>query len=124
MYEVTIKKAFAAAHVLKESDGSCEDLHGHNFIVEATISGESLNAQDLLIDFRDLKGWIREILEAFDHKYLNDIEAFKGMNPSTERIARHIHDLLSDRVRPFHLNVARITVWESENDRVAYYNHE
>jgi 6-pyruvoyltetrahydropterin/6-carboxytetrahydropterin synthase len=124
MYEVTIKKSFSAAHILKEIGGKCEDLHGHNFIVEATLRGESLNGEDILIDFRDLKRWVNEILEAFDHKYLNEIEVFKGTNPSSERIARYIHDRLADKIKSTGLVVARITVWESENARVAYYDHE
>jgi 6-pyruvoyltetrahydropterin/6-carboxytetrahydropterin synthase len=122
MYEVTIRKSFSAAHILKEIGGKCEDLHGHNFIVEVTVKGESLTEEDLLIDFRDLKKWTNEILEQLDHKYLNETEIFKGMNPSSERIARYIHDRLADKVKTKGLNIARVTVWESENARVVYYH--
>jgi 6-pyruvoyltetrahydropterin/6-carboxytetrahydropterin synthase len=122
MYEVTIKKTFSAAHILREIGGKCEDLHGHNFIVEATVRGKSLNDEDILIDFRDLKKWTHEILEALDHKYLNEIAVFKGMNPSSERIARYIHDRLADKIKSTGLNVVRVTVWESENARVTYDN--
>jgi 6-pyruvoyltetrahydropterin/6-carboxytetrahydropterin synthase len=122
MYEVTIRKSFSAAHILKEIGGKCEDLHGHNFIVEVTVKGESLTEEDLLIDFRDLKKWTNEILDQLDHKYLNETEIFKGMNPSSERIARYIHDRLADKVKTMGLNIARVTVWESENARVAYSN--
>jgi 6-pyruvoyltetrahydropterin/6-carboxytetrahydropterin synthase len=124
MYEVTIRKSFSAAHILREIGGKCEDLHGHNFIVEATVRGKSLNGEDILLDFRDLKRWTNEILETLDHKYLNEIEVFKGMNPSSERIARYIHDRLADKVETLGLKIARVTVWESENARVAYYEHE
>lgn len=124
MYEVTIKKSFSAAHILREIGGKCEDLHGHNFIVEATVRGDSLNEEAILIDFRDLKRWTNDILETLDHKYLNEIDVFKGMNPSSERIARYIHDRLADKIKPTGLVVARITVWESENARVAYHDHE
>jgi 6-pyruvoyltetrahydropterin/6-carboxytetrahydropterin synthase len=122
MYEATIRKSFSAAHILKDIGGKCEDLHGHNFIVEVTVQGESLNEEDLLIDFRVLKKWTNEILEQLDHKYLNETEVFKGMNPSSERIARYIHDRLADKVKTMGLNIARVTVWESENARVTYYH--
>jgi 6-pyruvoyltetrahydropterin/6-carboxytetrahydropterin synthase len=124
MYEVTIRKSFSAAHILKDIGGKCEDLHGHNFIVEATVQGESLNGEDILIDFRDLKRWTNEILETLDHKYLNEIEVFNGINPSSERIARYIHDRLAEKVKTLGLKIVRVTVWESENARVAYYDHE
>lgn len=120
MYEVTIRKSFSAAHILKEIGGKCEELHGHNFIVEVNVAGPSLNGEDLLIDFRVLKGWTNEVLEGLDHKYLNDVECFKGMNPSSEQVARYIHGCLAEKVASLGLSLDRVTVWESENARVSY----
>jgi 6-pyruvoyltetrahydropterin/6-carboxytetrahydropterin synthase len=120
MYEVTIRKSFSAAHILKEIGGKCEELHGHNFTVEVTVAGPSLNGEDLLIDFRVLKGWTNEILDGLDHKYLNEIECFKNMNPSSEQVARYIHDRLQGKVASLGLSLSRVTVWESENARVSY----
>jgi len=122
MYEVTIKKSFSAAHVLKEIGGKCEDLHGHNFLVEVSVAGEALNGEDLLIDFRDLKKWINEILDHLDHKYLNEVAAFKDINPSSERVAKFIYDRLTKKIQTVTLDlmVSRVTVWESDNARVTY----
>ncbi len=122
MYEVTIKKYFSAAHVLKEIGGKCESLHGHNFLVEVTVAGDALNGEDLLIDFRDLKKWIKEILEHLDHKYLNEVEAFRDINPSSERVAKFIYDLLTEKIKSLNLSlmVSGVTVWESDNARVTY----
>ena len=120
MYEVTIKKSFSAAHILKEIGGKCEELHGHNFTVEVTVAAPSLNSEDLLIDFRVLKGWTNEILDGLDHKYLNEIDCFREMNPSSEQIARYIYDRLAEKVASLNLSLARVTVWESENARVSY----
>jgi 6-pyruvoyl-tetrahydropterin synthase len=44
------------------------------------------------------------------------------MNPSSERIARYIHDRFADKIKSTGLNVVRVTVWESENARVTYDN--
>ena len=83
MYEVTIKKSFSAAHLLKEIGGKCEELHGHNFLVEVSVKAESLNEEGLLIDFRVVKRWTDEVLEALDHKYLNELDYFKNTNPDS-----------------------------------------
>jgi len=120
MYEVTIKKSFSAAHILKEIGGKCEELHGHNFTVEVTVAGPSLNSEDLLIDFRVLKGWTNEILGGLDHKYLNEIDCFRERNPSSEQVARYIYDRLAEKVRSLSLSLTRVTVWESENARASY----
>ena len=120
MYEVTIRKTFSAAHILKEIGGKCEEMHGHNFTVEVTVAGPSLNSEDLLIDFRVLKGWTNEVLEEMDHKYLNDVECFKDMNPSSEQVARYIYSRLADKAASLKLTLAQVTVWESENAWVSY----
>ena len=63
MYEVTIRRSFSAAHTLKEIGGKCEELHGHNFVVEVSVTVPDLNREGLAIDFRVLKRWTEEILE-------------------------------------------------------------
>ena len=120
MYEVTIKKTFSAAHILKEIGGRCEELHGHNFLVEVSVSAPELNKEGLLIDFRVLKKWTHDILEALDHKYLNEVDYFKDINPSSEQVARLIYDRIAEKVIPEGYGVSRVTVWESENARVSY----
>jgi 6-pyruvoyltetrahydropterin/6-carboxytetrahydropterin synthase len=120
MYEVTIKKTFSAAHILKEIGGRCEELHGHNFLVEVSVSAPELNKEGLLIDFRVLKKWTHDILEALDHKYLNEVDYFKDINPSSEQVARLIYDRIAEKAIPKGYVVSRVTVWESENARVSY----
>jgi 6-pyruvoyltetrahydropterin/6-carboxytetrahydropterin synthase len=120
MYEVTIRKSFAAAHLLREIGGKCEELHGHNFLVEISVAAESLNKEGLLIDFRVVKRWTDEVLEQLDHKYLNELEYFKNMNPSSEQIARFLYDRISEKALQAKVTLSRVTVWESENSCVTY----
>lgn len=120
MYEVTIKKSFSAAHLLKEIGGKCEELHGHNFLVEVSVAAASLNSEGLLIDFRVVKRWTDEVLALLDHKYLNEIEAFKNINPSSEQIARFLYDRISDKAQAAKVALSRVTVWESETSCVTY----
>ena len=120
MYEVTIRKSFSAAHLLKEIGGKCEALHGHNFIVEVSVTAESLNEEGLLIDFRVVKRWTEEVLDQLDHKYLNELEYFRNMNPSSEQIARFVYERIGEKARQANVSPLRVTVWESENSCVSY----
>ena len=120
MYEVTIKRSFSAAHLLKEIGGKCEKLHGHNFFVEVSVGAESLNEEGLLIDFRLLKRWTDSVLDELDHKYLNELICFKEKNPSSEHIARFLYDRIAEKARQANVTLSRVTVWESENSRVSY----
>ncbi len=123
VYEVTVKQSFSAAHMLKEIGGTCEKLHGHNFIVEVSVCSSALTDAGILIDFRILKQWTDDILKEFDHKYLNEISYFKVMNPSSENVAKFIYDRITEKVKEINLGVSRVTVWESENARVSYYGN-
>jgi len=120
MYEVTIKKSFSAAHLIREIGGKCEALHGHNFLVEVSVVSESLNDEGLLIDFRVVKRWTEEILAQLDHKYLNELEYFKNTNPSSEQIARFLYDRIDEKARQAKTRLSRVTVWESENACATY----
>ena len=120
MYEVTIIKSFSAAHILAEIGGKCEELHGHNFKVEATVAASDLNSTGLLIDFRIFKKWLDEILEDIDHRHLNIIPSFVNINPSAENIAKYICEELRKRAKTAKVNVVRVKIWESENAAVTY----
>lgn len=120
MYEVTIIKSFSAAHLLAEIGGKCEELHGHNFKVEVTVGAMELNAEGILIDFRLVKKWLKEILDRMDHQHLNDLPFFAGTNPSSENIARYIYKEMQKQAKGDAVKVLRVKVWESESAAVTY----
>ncbi len=120
MYEITITKSFSAAHRLKDIGGKCEELHGHNFMVEVSLAASVLNKEGLLLDFRILKEWTAEVLEELDHKYLNDHPFFQDVNPSAENLARFIYDRLSEQACRKDVEVSCVAVWESGNAKASY----
>ena len=120
MYEVTIIKSFSAAHLLAQIGGKCEELHGHNFKVEVTVAAPSLSESGLLIDFRVVKKWLTEILDKMDHKHLNELPNFAGINPSAENIAKYIYSEIKLKSAQAEVKVVRVKVWESENAAVSY----
>lgn len=120
MYEVSIKKTFSAAHMLKEIGGKCENLHGHNFTVEVTFAARKLNPEGLVVDFRLLKDWTGEILELLDHRHLNELPWFEEKNPSAENIAAFIYARLEEKAVDCAAKPFKVTVWESENARASF----
>jgi len=124
MYEVTIIKSFSAAHMLKAVGGKCEELHGHNFKVEATVTAQELDQSGISIDFRNVKEWLQEILDTLDHKHLNELTSLLGENPSSENIALYIYKEMKLKVRRTELKVARVKVWESESAAVTYKEND
>lgn len=121
MYRLTIKTGFAAAHNLINYQGDCENLHGHNWKVEVTITARELDKAGLAIDFKVLKRETNLILDELDHKYVNQHPFFKELSPSSENISRYLFKQLSERLNDGNVHVERIGVWESDNACAEYY---
>ncbi|WP_333652503.1 6-carboxytetrahydropterin synthase QueD [Dissulfurispira sp.] len=122
MYKLMIETSFASAHQLRGYKGKCENLHGHNWKVQAYVTADKLNEIDIAIDFHDLKKTTNEIVAQLDHKFLNDIFPFTEKNPSSENIARWIFDSLKKGLASYeNIKVSAVTVWESETASATYY---
>lgn len=123
MFEVSVEQTFAAGHSLRHYRGKCENVHGHNYRVRVTVTGEELNSIGLLVDFVELKKHLRAIVERLDHQYINDLEPFRDVNPSAENIARFFYDELN---RQFGGNghapirIAEVRIWETDTSTAAY----
>ena len=76
MFRLVVKKEFSSAHILVGHPGACKRMHGHNWVVEAKVEGEQINKIGMVIDFKDIKNELENIISKLDHQYLNDIEPF------------------------------------------------
>jgi len=121
MYELKIITQFAAAHRLENFYGKCEGLHGHNWKVEVFLVGEQLDETGLLMDFGKIKARTNDLLKEIDHKYLNELEAFRKQNPSSENLARYLFERLSADLNHDGVQVSRVNVWESDTSCASYY---
>jgi 6-pyruvoyltetrahydropterin/6-carboxytetrahydropterin synthase len=113
VYEVKIITDFSAAHNLRDFRGKCEHLHGHNWRVEVVMRGRQLDESGVLIDFREVKEAVRDILEALDHRYLNDLPFFREHNPSSENIVRYLFERLAQRLDDENRRLSSVSAWES-----------
>ena len=121
MYKLTIHSSFAAAHCLTHYQGDCENLHGHNWKVEVTVTVRELDKAGLGIDFKLLKGATNAFLGELDHKYLNELAPFREISPSSENIARFLYEALSGKLNDGNVSVVMVTVWESDFACASYY---
>lgn len=120
MYELKIISQFSAAHQLREFEGACEKLHGHNWKVEVYVTGKKLEKNGLLIDFRMIKDATKRVLDRLDHKFLNELEPFASLNPSSENIACHIFKSLSRELDDDTVKITKVTAWESDSACASY----
>ena len=78
MYELKIITQMACAHQLREFEGRCENLHGHNWKIEVFVTGEELEPNGILIDFKRVKTATEKVIDELDHKFLNDAGVLQG----------------------------------------------
>jgi 6-pyruvoyltetrahydropterin/6-carboxytetrahydropterin synthase len=121
MYELTVKASFSAAHSLRDYDGPCSNVHGHNWGVEVVVSGRELQPNGMLVDFGDIKKATSEILSLLDHANLNEVEPFDTLNPTSENLARWIYEQVGGRVNSDTLKVTRVNVREAETSCASYF---
>jgi 6-pyruvoyltetrahydropterin/6-carboxytetrahydropterin synthase len=105
---LTRRYRFAASHrlhspKLSEEEnrriyGKCSNPygHGHNYVVEVTLTGQVDPATGMVANLGELDPFVEsEVIEAFDHKYLNEeIPEFQICVPTTENVCREIYHRL------------------------------
>jgi 6-pyruvoyltetrahydropterin/6-carboxytetrahydropterin synthase len=96
--------SFSASHRLHSAQlgeeenrrvyGKCNNPygHGHNYFVEVAVSGPVNQATGMIANLTDLDAFVeREVIEPFDHKYLNEeIVEFRENVPTAENICIEI----------------------------------
>ena len=77
--------------------GKCNNPHGHghNYVVEITVSGPVDRRTGMVCDLAEMDGFMhREIVSRFDHQNLNHDAAFGEMVPTTENLCMEIHKIV------------------------------
>jgi 6-pyruvoyltetrahydropterin/6-carboxytetrahydropterin synthase len=106
--ELTRRYTFSASHRLHSNHlaeaenqrmyGKCNNPfgHGHNYVVEVSVTGAVDAATGMIANLSDLDAYVaREVLEPFDHTYLNkDVAAFREVVPTTENLCIEIFERL------------------------------
>jgi len=126
---------FAASHRLHSEKlseeenqriyGKCNNPygHGHNYVVEVRVSGPVDEGTGMIVNLADLDKFVeREVIEAFDHKSLNeDVEAFRATVPTTENLCKEIYE----RLKGFPLaKLERVRIEETSNNTFEYAGEE
>lgn len=95
----------------REIYGKCNNPygHGHNYVLQVTVSGP-VNAQTgMVCNLVDLDNFIeREVLARYDHLNLNTLEEFSNEVPTTENLCIHIYEILQRGFHLAHLEKVRI----------------
>lgn len=120
IYTLKVQTEFSAAHALRGYVGDCARIHGHNWKVEIEITAKQLNEIGLGVDFKDIKRAAREVIDVYEHQYLNEIPPFDTINPTAENIVELFYRQLKSVVNDSVIALKSVTLWETDRASVKY----
>jgi 6-pyruvoyl-tetrahydropterin synthase len=100
VYSVTVRDHMMIAHSFTgEVFGPAQRLHGATYVVDASFRRPDLDEDGLVVDIGRAAEALRSVLAELNYRNLDDEPAFRGMNTSTEALARAVADRLAARVQ-------------------------
>ena len=109
MYKIKKRLEISASHKLNlDYESKCQNIHGHNWIINIYCKSETLDKNGMVQDFTEIK---KKIHNKLDHKNLNEVLDF---NPTAENIAKWITEQIE--------TCYKCSVQESEGNIATYEN--
>ena len=118
---LTRRYMFSASHRLHSEEmserenratyGKCNNPfgHGHNYMLEVTVSGEIDDQTGMVCNLVDLDGFVHaQILERYGHQNLNLLAEFARQVPTTENLCIAIFEIVKRGFKQAHLDKIRI----------------
>lgn len=137
-------------HMLSKHPDACQFPHGHTRKVEFVLESDTLDDNEMVCDFKILKGVIYDYLMTLDHalcmntedpafsemkaRYGDRVVAFEKTDPTTEVMAREIYQRCrtalaaysdsKDQRYPLRPNVklASVRLWETSSSWAEYWD--
>ena len=124
-YHFSASHRLHSAHLTEEENcrvfGKCNNPfgHGHNYVLEVSVSGNVDSATGMIANLTDLDGFVEQaVLQVFDHKSLNeDVAVFQEKVPTTENLCINIYE----RLKSFpQAKLERVRIEETRNNSFEY----
>lgn len=128
MFTLEVRDHIMIAHSFRGAVfGPAQALHGATFVVDAAIMAADIDANGIVADIGCAHEVLKSVLGALNYKNLDEVPAFKGINTTTEFLAKYICDQLAAAARagkfgrePRELSSLRVTLSESHVARASY----
>lgn len=137
MYTLISEASFDSAHFLAQYEGKCRNIHGHRWTIKVEIYGEELQEsgsyKGMLVDFGDLKKYLKELADYYDHALIIEKDSMRELTlnalkedgfriievefrPTAENFAKYFYNYFKDKG----FLVKNIFVYETPNNCATY----
>lgn len=107
--------------------GPAQALHGATFVVSVAVLADALDPNGIVVDIGRAFDVLKGALDPLKYQNLDAMPQFKGVNTTTEFLAKHVFDRMAEAARKGDLGragrelaVVRVTVAESPSARAWY----
>lgn len=128
-------------HILSKHAGNCRFPHGHSRRIEVVLEADTLDANDMVCDFKQVSELIKAFIEQFDHAMcLNTSDShyaiykaayarvvpFENEDPTSEVMAKMVYDRMVSALRQApdglgdRLRIVRIRMHETASSWAEY----
>lgn len=122
MFSIKSRVEFDSAHFLNNSNTPCDVLHGHRWKVDVTLKSENLNKVGFMVNFTELKSWMKEMTENIDH----NLAVFYLKDSTAEHFALYFFMFIAEKVHDYNkknktnIEVERVDVAETPNNIASF----
>ena len=104
--------------------GKDYNTHGHNYVLEVSVTGPIDPGSGCLVDLQKLNKLVKSrVVNILDHSQIEmDIEWFKNQQPSSENILIWIWEQIADSIQDCSLH--RLRLVETHSIHTDYYGPE
>ena len=128
MYAVEVTEQIMVAHSFRgEIFGPAQEMHGATLVVRVAFLSEKLDAHGIVVDIAAAHDILRQVLAPLNYRNLDELPQFKGVNTTTEVLAKHVFDGMAAVARDGklgrhgrELHALRVTIAESPLARARY----
>lgn len=122
MFSIKSRVEFDAAHFLEGSNTPCDVIHGHRWKVDVALKSEALNECGFMINFTDLKKWMKEMTDNIDHNMAN----FYLKQSTAEHFALYFFMVMAEKINEYNkknkvkVEVDYVTVAETPRNAATF----
>lgn len=114
-FRLGVQRDFVAQHFLIGGDwGEENERHSHHYRMELILDNDELDEHRYLVDIVQVKKSLDEQVRQYRDRTLNDLEPFRGINPSLEEFARILATDLAKALSEQPLSGLTVKLWEDE----------
>ena len=100
MFKVKVRDHLFIAHSLKDDFfGPAKNLHGATYVIDLIIASQNIDDKNVVIDIGVAARLLKECIDIYNYKNLDEISALKDIITTTEFMAQQLTTDFLDKLK-------------------------